>query len=156
VLQYELSGFFAPIDMTQLNMAQAGKTVPVKWHMTDPEGNPVSDPAHFAGVSSTGDTCDSGPTDAIEDYAGSSGLQYLGDGNWQFNWKTPKDYAGQCRTLTLKLSDNSTLTADSSGRQGRADRFSDRGVVGTRQDSPLRVTVVEFSLVDSEVSRCLG
>ena len=61
---------------------------------------------------STGDTCEAGPIDALEDYAGESGLQYLGDGNWQFNWKTLKDYAGQCRTLTLELSDDSTLTAD--------------------------------------------
>jgi len=32
-------------------------------------------------------------------------LQYLGDGTWQFNWKTPKNYAGQCRTLSLNLKD---------------------------------------------------
>jgi len=63
-------------------------------------------------VFSTGDTCEAGPIDALEDYAGESGVQYLGDGNWQFNWKTLKDYAGQCRTLTLELSDDSTLTAD--------------------------------------------
>jgi len=33
-----------------------------------------------------------GSADAIETYAGSiaSGLQYLGNGIWQFNWKTPK------------------------------------------------------------------
>jgi hypothetical protein len=51
------------------------------------------------------------PEDAIEDYSGASGLQYLGDGDWQFNWKTPKSYAGQCRTMTLTLSDGSTHTA---------------------------------------------
>ena len=55
---------------------------------------------------------EAGPTDAVEDYAGESGLQYLGDGNSQFNWKTLKDYAGQCRMLTLELSDGTTLTAD--------------------------------------------
>jgi hypothetical protein len=57
-------------------------------------------------------TCEAGPTDAVEDYAGESGLQYLGDGNSQFSWKTLKDYAGQCRMLTLELSDGTTLTAD--------------------------------------------
>jgi hypothetical protein len=75
-----VSGLFAPIEMTELNIAQAGKTVPVKWRVTDLEGNPVSDPTHFESVTSRGDTCESGPTDAIEDYSGGSGLQYLGDG----------------------------------------------------------------------------
>jgi hypothetical protein len=32
-------------------------------------------------------------------------------GNWQFNWKTQKSYAGQCRTMTLMLSDGTTHTA---------------------------------------------
>ena len=51
------------------------------------------------------------PADAIETYSGTSGLQYLGDGTWQFNWKTPKTCAGQCRTMTLTLSDGSTHEA---------------------------------------------
>jgi subtilisin family serine protease len=37
--------------------------------------------------------------------ADGSGLLYQGNGNWQFNWKTPKAYAGQCRTMYLNLSD---------------------------------------------------
>jgi len=42
------------------------------------------------------------PPDAIEEAAsGSSGLQYNGDGYWQFNWKTPKDDASTCRTIHL-------------------------------------------------------
>lgn len=105
-------GFRAPIDNAALNVAKAGKTVPVKWRVLDSEGNPVSDPESFESVTSTGDACDGGPADAVETYAGESGLQYLGDGVWQFNWKTPKSYAGQCRTLVLTLSDDSTLTAD--------------------------------------------
>jgi len=105
-------GFGAPIDNAALNIAKAGKTVPVKWRVLDSDGNPVSDPESFESVTSTGDACDGGPADAVETYAGESGLQYLGDGLWQFNWKTPKSYAGQCRTLVLTLSDDSTLTAD--------------------------------------------
>jgi hypothetical protein len=52
------------------------------------------------------------PADAIEEYAGSSGLRYLGNGEWQFNWKTPKAYSGQCRLMTMALSDASTYTAE--------------------------------------------
>ena len=46
--------------------------------------------------------------DTIETYSGNSGLQYLGNGNWQFNWKTPKSYAGQCRVMRLNLADGIT------------------------------------------------
>jgi hypothetical protein len=52
------------------------------------------------------------PTDAVETYTNASGLLYLGGGNWQFNWKTPKAYAGQCRIMTLMLSDGSTQPAE--------------------------------------------
>lgn len=46
-----------------------------------------------------------GPPDAVETYSGGSGLQYQGDGNWQFNWATPKAYAGSCRVLRVNLAD---------------------------------------------------
>jgi hypothetical protein len=38
----------------------------------------------------------------VEEYAaGSSGLQNLGDGYYQFNWKTPTSYAGSCKSIKL-------------------------------------------------------
>ena len=50
--------------------------------------------------------------DAVETYtADTGGLHYLGDGYWQYNWKTSKNWTG-CRTLTVTLSDGDTLTAD--------------------------------------------
>jgi hypothetical protein len=107
------AGFFAPIDNHTANSAKAGQAVPVKWRLTTADGTPVSDPGTFVSLSSqsAGVACAGMPVDAIEEYAGDSGLQYLGDGNWQFNWKTPKSYAGQCRTMTLTLSDGTTHTA---------------------------------------------
>jgi hypothetical protein len=106
-------GFFAPIDNDAVNSAKAGQTIPTKWRLTTADGTPVSDPASFVSLSSqsAGGECGGAPDDAIEDYSGNSGLQYLGDGNWQFNWKTPKSYAGQCRTMTLTLSDGTTHSA---------------------------------------------
>jgi hypothetical protein len=88
------------------NAAKAGQIIPIKWRVTDASGGPIADPNHFVSVTSTATagTC-GGSADAIEQYAGSSGLQYLGDGSWQFNWATPKSYAGQCRTIRLNLSD---------------------------------------------------
>jgi hypothetical protein len=41
------------------------------------------------------------------DASGDSGLQNLGDGYYQFNWKTPKIYANSCKTLRLSLGEGS-------------------------------------------------
>jgi hypothetical protein len=108
-VHYSFSGFFEPIDNTLLNAAKAGQTIPVKWRLTDATGAPVAAPQSFVNVSSsaTPGAC-GGTADAIETYAGASGLQYLGDGYWQFNWKTPKAYAGQCRTMSLTLQDGAS------------------------------------------------
>jgi len=109
-------GFFRPVDnLPTVNNAKAGQAIPVKWRITDANGMPISDPVSFKGLTSylincnfTGDA-----TSAIEEYAaGSSGLQYSGDGYWQFNWKTPKTYAGQCRIMVLTLGDGSIHKAD--------------------------------------------
>ncbi len=110
---YRFSGFFQPIDNDSVNSAKAGQAIPVKWRLTDFEGVGVSDPTSFKNLSSVAGSgaCTGLPTDAIEEYTGSSGLQYLGDGYWQFNWKTPKPYAGQCRTMKLHLNDGSPAGA---------------------------------------------
>jgi hypothetical protein len=106
-------GFFQPVDNNQVNMAKAGQTIPVKWRLTQ-GGQPVSDPASFESLTSRQVNCatqDDIGLDTIESYTNASGLLYQGDGNWQFNWKTAKNYAGQCRVMTVTLSDGSTHTA---------------------------------------------
>ena len=104
---YNFTGFSSPIDnQPVVNKANAGQTIPVKWRITDFNGVGISDPDSFVSLTSGSTTCSSGdPVDAIETYSGASGLQYQGDGNWQFNWKTPKSYAGQCRIMRLNLAD---------------------------------------------------
>lgn len=113
-VQYNFSGFFQPIDNGIANAAKAGQTIPVKWRLTDAAGLPVSDTSSFVSITSgsTPGGC-GGSADAIEMYSvtSTSGLQYLGTGNWQYNWKTTKSYAGQCRTLTLNLNDGTSHTA---------------------------------------------
>jgi hypothetical protein len=111
-VEYEFSGFFAPIDNAKVNSAKAGQAIPVKWQVADANGEAISDPASFVSITSSGGLCYDAPTDAIETYVGGSGLQYLGNGNWQYNWKTPKAYAGECRHMTLTLADGTTHTAD--------------------------------------------
>jgi hypothetical protein len=43
-------------------------------------------------------------TDQIEEVAtGASGLLSQGNGNYQYNWATPKGYARSCKQMTLDL-----------------------------------------------------
>lgn len=111
-LNYVFTGFFSPVDNPDIvNNAKAGQAIPFKWRLTDAVGMPISDPASFTSLTSYIISCNdlSGdPESAVEEYsAGNSGLQYLGDGYWQFNWKTPKSYASQCRRMILTLGDGS-------------------------------------------------
>jgi hypothetical protein len=115
-VKYNFSGFFAPVDNPNVvNKANAGQAIPVKWLLQDATGAGIGDTASFVNLTSYQVSCGTfagDPASAIEEYAaGSSGLQYQGNGNWQFNWKTPKTYAGACRTMVLTLHDGSTHTA---------------------------------------------
>ena len=113
-------GFSAPVDSPPtVNVAKAGRIVPVRYRLTAPDGTPVSDPSSFGSLTSVKAVCgalESDGVDEVESYTGSSGLQYLGDGYWQINWATSKKYAGStsgpCRTLTLELSDGSKHQAN--------------------------------------------
>jgi hypothetical protein len=117
---YVFTGFSAPVDNAPvLNVANAGRTVPIKYRLTTPSGEPVSDPASFSKITSAKAPCgalDDAGTDTLETYSGSSGVQYLGDGHWQINWATSKSYSsttsGPCRVLTLELSDGATHHAN--------------------------------------------
>jgi hypothetical protein len=104
-------GFFQPIDNGIVNIGKAGQAIPVKWRLLE-YGVPVSDPASFDFLYSYRVSCSGfagNPAEAIEEYApGNSGLQYQGDGNWQFNWKTPKSYAGTCRAMYVEFSNGTT------------------------------------------------
>jgi len=114
--KYTFEGFFSPIENTPtVNKANAGQAIPVKWRITDKNGLPISDTASFINITSYRVDCASfagDPTNSVEEVAaGSSGLQYLGNGWWQYNWKTSKTYAGQCRIMKLTLDDKSEHTA---------------------------------------------
>jgi hypothetical protein len=107
LVQYRFVGFQQPIDNNVVNTAKAGNAVPIKYHLEDANGVPISDPTHFVSVTvvnTPNSTC-TGTSDAIETYVAGSGLQYLGSGNWQFNWATPNSYKGKCKTMLLTLKD---------------------------------------------------
>lgn len=114
-IYYTFSGFFPPIENHRPNSAKAGQTIPIKWRLTDGNGTPIEDPTSFVSISSyatpgscggrTNGRASAGREGAIETSTALSGLHYLGNGYWQFNWKTLKSYAGQCRTMSLNLND---------------------------------------------------
>jgi hypothetical protein len=104
LVTYKFDGFFSPVDNGLVNVAKAGQTIPIKWRLTDANDVPIAYGSSFSGMFSSENLCIGGqPSDAVEETtSGSSGLQYSGDGYWQFNWKTPKDYANKCRVLYMQ------------------------------------------------------
>jgi hypothetical protein len=112
---YKFNGFRPPIRMNVENKASAPRTVPVKWMLTlNADGTPVSDPASFVAAKSYLVDCTTKSGDpasaVIEKSPGKSGLRYLGRGNWMFNWKTDKAYAGTCRMFFVEFSDGQKST----------------------------------------------
>lgn len=102
---YQFDGFDHPVNAAPaLNSAKAGRAIPLKWRITDANGVPVTD-LSAATLRALTLTCSLGTSaDQVEEYAaGGSGLQNLGDGYYQINWKTPSTYAKSCKTLQLDL-----------------------------------------------------
>ncbi len=117
VVNYTFTGFFSPVDnMPTINSAKAGSAIPTKWRIVDTAGVGVSDPGSFTSFTSYAVSCGAWATaitDPVpEDFSGNSGLLYQGNGNWQWNWKTPKEYAGQCRVARVTLRDGTTHEYD--------------------------------------------
>jgi hypothetical protein len=98
-----VTGFDRPVDMTMRNVAKAGQAIPLKFQVSDALGAVTDLTVSDVKVTVATLTCDRGETlDAVEEYAtGSSGLQNLGGGFYQFNWSTPKAYASSCKSMTL-------------------------------------------------------
>jgi hypothetical protein len=110
---FNFAGLFAPIDRpSTMNVSKAGQAIPLKWRLTDYFGNPVTTlTSVVVNVTSIGCSFGAGTPDEVEEYAvGSSGLQNLGDGYYQFNWKTPTSYAGSCKQLNLNLGEGTLRT----------------------------------------------
>ncbi len=107
------TGFFSPVDnLPTLNTVNAGATIPVKFSLG---GNRTL--AIFAAgyPLATKIACQTGlPSDAIEETSTlPSGLAYDPAANqYKYSWKTPKNYAGLCYRLDLKMIDGSTFSAN--------------------------------------------
>ena len=110
---WDFVGFTQPIDNAPVvNSVKAGQAVPVKWRSVDSAGVPIAN-LTAASLAFQSVSCASGSTvDVIEQtVAGASGLQNLGNGYYQLNWKSPKALAGACGTLRLSIGDGVTHDA---------------------------------------------
>jgi predicted acyl esterase len=108
---YAFSGFADPlVNPPDLNTANSGQVLPFIWRITDAGGNPVTDLQNVQ-LTVTTLPCSLGETDNLpqESPAGASGLQGLGDGYYQFNWKVPKSYTGSCKTSMLDLGEGTGM-----------------------------------------------
>ena len=109
---WKFTGFAQPVDNSTppttivLNAAKAGRAIPLKWHVDTAAGTPVTT-ATTAIVSVENFQCGlASTTDDIEQTAaGESGLQNLGSGNYQLNWKSNTAWAGSCKIMHLDLGD---------------------------------------------------
>lgn len=108
---YGFSGFASPVDPGAVNVAKAGRTIPLKFTVTDALGNSVSTLTAVT-ASAVRYPCEAGvQTDPLEEYAaGKSGLQNLGNGDYQFNLQSSKTWTA-CWTLGIDLGDGIQRTA---------------------------------------------
>jgi hypothetical protein len=106
-VSYGFIGFQSPVENPEaINLAKAGRTLPFKWRIVDAAGLPVATLSGVA-VRITTISCDgTAATDPIEEYATStSGLINHGNGDYQYNWPSPKAYANTCRRVDVELGD---------------------------------------------------
>jgi hypothetical protein len=108
-VQYAFSGFGRPVETGVTNVVKAGRTVPIKYSLTDAAGAVIAELASFVSLRSTAAGCNGSAVDAeVEDTeaAGDTTVRYdPATGEFQYNWKTEKGWAGSCRALELTLSD---------------------------------------------------
>jgi YVTN family beta-propeller protein len=131
-----LVGWESPVVDTDLNQVRAGSTRPLKFQFFDTLGNPVTNlslcnsfsfnsvtganvcndaptvPTPWVNLAAFGIPCPNGfpvnpATDTSLDSSGGSGLQNLGGGSYQFNWKTMKSWRGACANVAVTF--DSTL-----------------------------------------------
>ena len=114
-------GFDSPVTNTAVNLATAGQSIPLGFHVFDESNNPIVNlslctqqnpslcPAGSVQIVDFQSSCSvDGDTEigaVIADGSGNSGLINQGNGNYQFNWKTQKAWAGTCRTVQVNLLD---------------------------------------------------
>jgi CSLREA domain-containing protein len=105
-----------------LNVVKAGQNVLLKWRLLDAAGTPITNltaasvavsVANLAcgTVTSAGDAVTTAAGGGNGGGGGAPTLRNLGDGNYQYTWSTPKNYANTCKTMQLSLGEGTTHDA---------------------------------------------
>ena len=104
-------GFFPPVKMDG-DFVKAGRTIPLKWTLSQRDGSPISDLATFVGVFSYEVDCGAlagEPLTAVQEAGpGNAEVRARLNGDWTALWKTPKSYGDSCRKMYVLFSDGST------------------------------------------------
>jgi hypothetical protein len=112
-VHYAFSGFASPLAAPSLmTTARAGRTIPIKYVLSDTNGAVIGDLASFVSLTSRAVACDgSGEGGVAEETEapGSTSITFA-DGMFQYNWQTESSWTG-CRVLELRLNDGSLHTA---------------------------------------------
>jgi hypothetical protein len=111
MVRVQLYGFFQPVDMDGvINVVKGGSTVPLKFKIFAGTTE-ITDIDYIKTFTYNSDYCSGGTVeDDIETLAtGGTVLRYT-NGQFIFNWKTPKTTG--CFRVTLTTMDGSTLVAD--------------------------------------------
>jgi hypothetical protein len=115
VLSWTTQGFYQPVDMGGvLNTVKSGSTVPLKFEVfagaTELTATSVVTSLTYKAITASSTTV----TDEIELLAtGGTVLRYdATDGQFIYNWQTPKNSAGKCFRVTVTFQDGSSISAD--------------------------------------------
>ena len=111
VKMFEMKGFYQPVDMGGvLNTVKAGSTVPIKFQAFAGPSELTSTSYIVQPLTAVKVSCASGAEDTVEELAaaGNTSLRY--DGQFIYNWKTPKT-PGVCYKVTVSTTSGSSLSA---------------------------------------------
>src|SRR5262249_5202903 len=102
-------GFVDPVkNGGVMNAVNAGQVIALQWRLTDATRAPVTSlAAPRLTVRDLGCTLGSTKDQPSQPAVGGSGLQNLGSGNYQYNWKPSALYTKSCKTLQLDLGEGS-------------------------------------------------
>jgi hypothetical protein len=108
-IEYDFDGFFRPVEMEKFNRVKAGQAVPMKFSLGGDQGLEILEVGH---PKSFPVNCDGSMMDEAVEVptvtSGKSSLSYDADADqYNYVWKTEKNWAGTCRVFSLGLNDGS-------------------------------------------------
>jgi hypothetical protein len=112
-LTYNFEGFFQPVDNEGIvNSVKNGATVPMKWRLSDYNGNLITDTGVVTGSKYVSSVC-GGTEDAVEEVVAAGGTALRWDSTGQqfiYNWKTPS-LPGKCVRFEIIFNDGISESA---------------------------------------------